>query len=144
MNFTELMGTGCIARHNTANLNNYLFTTNGGTGPAYSDMCVGVTQSTGGNETDARTPFALIGDGRYHKYTVDWHTGGVVAADGTVTEGRVDYYVDDVFLVRRWCVLPTIAEWACVEVTSPRAAGLEQRFRTNTGVSTDIWHVGQL
>jgi hypothetical protein len=42
MNFTQLKGTGCVGRYNTANLNNYIFATNGGTGPAYSNMCVGV------------------------------------------------------------------------------------------------------
>ena len=52
MNFTQMMGTGCIARYNTANLNNYLFATNGGTGPSYSNMCVGVTEPTGDGSTD--------------------------------------------------------------------------------------------
>ncbi len=38
----QVSKTGCVGRYHTANLNNYLYATNGGTGPAYSNMCVGV------------------------------------------------------------------------------------------------------
>ena len=47
----------------------------------------------------AGEPFALIGDGKYHKYTIDWHSGGVKRPDGSVTPGHVDFYVDDIFMV---------------------------------------------
>ena len=55
------------------------------------------------HDTHARTrsitcegePFALIGDGRYHKYTIDWHTGGASVP------GHVEFYIDDMFMVCR-------------------------------------------
>ena len=44
-------------------------------------------------------PFNLIGGDQYRKYTIDWHTGGIDLGDGKKSEGRVDFYVDDVYLV---------------------------------------------
>lgn len=46
----------------------------------------------------AEIPYALIGDGRYHKYTIDWHTGGI-DCHGKIHPGRVDFYVDDMYMV---------------------------------------------
>lgn len=110
-NFTQRLGSGCISRYNTANLNNYLFATNGGTGPAYSNMCVGVFEknTSTSSEDDKGEPFALIGDGKYHKYTIDWHSGGVKRPDGSVTPGHVDFYVDDIFMGSNNVFVPTRA-----------------------------------
>ena len=76
----------CIHDYNTANLNNYLFTQTSGTGPAYSPMCVRADHADG-------TPFNFIGDGKYHNYTIVWHTG-----DGHGNGKAVEFYIDDVYL----------------------------------------------
>lgn len=70
----------------TANLNNYIFTTPGGTGPAYSNMCVAVHDEATGK------PEPLVGGNKYRKYTIDWHTGGVLQPDGSKSKPRVDFY----------------------------------------------------
>jgi len=77
----------CIGDFSTSNFNNYLYTQNSGSGPAYANMCVKVKQS------DGKTPLQLVGDGQYHTYRFDWHTGS-----GTTTPGRVDFYFDDQYL----------------------------------------------
>ena len=77
----------CIGDFSTSNFNNYLYTQNSGSGPAYANMCVKVKQP------DGKTPLQLVGDGQYHTYRFDWHTGS-----GTTTPGRVDFYFDDQYL----------------------------------------------
>ena len=71
----------CIGKYNTANLNNYIYTQNSGTGPAYSNMCVNAT-------TGAGAPVNFMGDGEYHNYTIVWHTGS------NTTMGRTEFYID--------------------------------------------------
>jgi hypothetical protein len=56
----------CIGDYSTANLNNYLFTQNSGTGPAYSNMCVKAAGSDG-------APMQLLGDDKY--VYVEWRGG---------------------------------------------------------------------
>jgi hypothetical protein len=130
MTFDQIKDTGCVGLYNTANFNNYIFTTPGGTGPAYSNMCVGLFEE--GDEPGSKgalrrvssgegcvlyragawcvlvaagAPRNFIGDDAYHKYTIDWHTGGEILSDGSKTKGRVDFYIDDIFMVRRLCVV---------------------------------------
>ena len=139
-NQTDRQGTGCIERYHTANLNNYILTTNGGTGNAYSNMCVKVTTDDDGDVTttsvkggtsassasgdekkkknekrytttelptgergEKSKPFMLVGDGKYHNYTIDWHTGGGDC------QARVDFYVDGIFLGSNNVYVPTRA-----------------------------------
>eukprot|EP01029_Cantina_marsupialis_P007904 TRINITY_DN19026_c0_g1_i4.p1 TRINITY_DN19026_c0_g1~~TRINITY_DN19026_c0_g1_i4.p1 ORF type:complete len:570 (-),score=90.73 TRINITY_DN19026_c0_g1_i4:93-1802(-) len=107
LNYTERerLHSSCLGRFNTVNLNNYIYTTNGGTGPAYSNMCVAAKDDKG-------KPFMLMGDGKYHKYRFDWHTGSVDC------KPRVDFYVDDVYLGTNNVFAPSrgsrlfIASWA--------------------------------
>ena len=97
------------------------YTQNSGTGPAYSNMCVRATKK---NATGHDVPQNFIGDGRYHNYTIVWHTGGHVvqrtAPDGTTTSteaGFVDFYIDDLYLGTNNAFVPTrggkffIAHW---------------------------------
>jgi hypothetical protein len=98
--------TGCVKQFNTMNANNYRITTTGGTGHAYTNMCLKAnkkvtTKNTWGEETSKQEPFMLAGDGQYHKYTIDWHTGGPDC------EARVDFYVDDVLLATNNVMVPT-------------------------------------
>lgn len=97
----------CAGDYSTANLNNYIYTQNSGSGPAYQNMCVQVSEDAGGN-----TPLQLVGDGKYHTYRFDWHTG-----NGTADPGRVDFYFDNVYLGTNNANVPTrgsrlyIAHW---------------------------------
>lgn len=124
-NASARVGTGCIKRFDTANLNTYQWTTNGGTGPAYANMCVSARRKEKkkkaerlmmrkeGTVDDEGEPFQLIGDGNFHKYTIDWHTGGGDGSDegagGTkgAKDPRVDFYVDDVYLGSNNVFVPT-------------------------------------
>ncbi len=45
----------CIGAYHTANLNNYQYTQNSGTGPAYMNMCVNASDAAG-------EPLPLLGD----------------------------------------------------------------------------------
>lgn len=76
-----MIRSGCAGRHHTANLNNFLWATRDGAGPASASMCVRAHDARSGQ------PLLLRGDGRFHQYTIDWHTGG----DGC--EARVDIFV---------------------------------------------------
>ena len=55
----------------------------------------------------------LIGDGKFYKYSIDWHTGGRGAGGA-----RVDFYVDDVLIGTNNVFVPTrgsrfvISHWA--------------------------------
>ena len=72
-------------------------------------MCARVYRQAGAGEE--RTPFQLIGDGRYHNYTFNWHSGS-----GT-EHGRVDFFVDGHYLGTNNAFAPTragrlfIAHW---------------------------------
>ena len=95
----------CIGDFSTSNFNNYIYTQNSGSGPAYSNMCVKASQKDG-------TPLELVGDGKYHTYRFDWHTGS-----GTKTPGRVDFYFDDKYMGTNNAYVPTrggrlyVAHW---------------------------------
>ena len=97
----------CIGDFSTANFNNYLYTQNSGSGPAYSNMCIKAT------EEDGQTPLMLVGDGKYHTYRFDWHTGN----NGSQNQGKVDFYFDDVYMGTNNAYVPTrggrlyIAHW---------------------------------
>eukprot|EP00949_MAST-11_sp_MAST-11-sp1_P000122 g122.t1 len=111
-NTTAREAYGCINDFNTANLNNYILTTNGGSGFGYSNMCVATHEKIAAPEK--RKPFMLIGDGKFHKYSIDWHTGGPGVQGGA----RVDFYVDDVLIGTNNVFVPTrgsrfvISHWA--------------------------------
>ena len=110
-NATAREAFGCIAKYNTANLNNYVLTTNGGSGFAYSNLCVKTEEAPAGEGNQSK-PFMLVGDGRYHKYSIDWHTGG------GKEDSRVDFYVDDVHIGTNNVFVPTrgsrfvLSHWA--------------------------------
>ena len=99
----------CTNLYNTANFNNYIYTNTGGTGPAYSNMCIRAWKG----KTRGGTPLNLIGDGKYHNYSFDWHTGDASAE----IPGRVDFYFDGVYLGTNNAHVPTrasrlwIAHW---------------------------------
>ena len=67
----------CIGDYSTANLNNYIYTQNSGSGPAYANMCIQASEDSQGTK-----PMQLVGDGKYHKYRFDWHTGNGTADPG--------------------------------------------------------------
>ena len=48
----------------------------------------------------AGEPVKLVGDGKYHKYTIDWHTGGVKMKDGSLSQGYVSFLFDDILMVQ--------------------------------------------
>lgn len=125
-NVTEAGVPGtCVGQYNTANLNNYQFTQNSGTGPAYSNMCVrAVKESDGGSHSGTpEVPVKFIGDGKYHNYTIVWHTGGKkIDTPGSPQtsrlEGFVDFYIDGFYLGTNNAFVPTrgsrlfLAHWA--------------------------------
>lgn len=98
----------CAGLYNSVNLNNYQYTQNSGTGPAYSNMCVRAYTRHG---KDEYKPFNLIGDDRYHNYTFNWHSGS------GEQHGRVDFFVDGQYLGTNNVFAPTragrlfIAHW---------------------------------
>ena len=62
------------------------------------------------------TPFTMIGDGKYHNYTIDWHTGDASKA-GVAGMGRVEFWIDGVYMGTNNAFVPTrasrfyIAHW---------------------------------
>lgn len=77
----------CQGDFTTANLNNYVFTNSGGTGPAYSNLCV-------------KGP-AAFADNRYHNYAIEWHTG----TDSC--PGRADFFFDGEYVGTNDVFAPT-------------------------------------
>ena len=65
---TVCHGSTCAGQYNTANLNSYLATKNDGGGIAYAPMCAALSDDQG-------QPWEMLGDGEYHTYTIQWHTG---------------------------------------------------------------------
>jgi len=96
----------CAGDYSTANLNNYLYSNGNGGGDQYANMCVKVTdRGNKGKGNATEEPRLLLGDGKYHTYAFDWHTG-----NGTGTEaGYVDFYIDDVYLGTNNAFVPTRA-----------------------------------
>ena len=131
-NFTQRLNNhaACIDRLNTLNMQTYIQTNDGGGGPASSRMCGAAFQTTA-TSNRTTTPFQLIGDGQYHKYTIDWHTGGV-DCNGKPEPGRVDFFVDDVYMVRVVGVLGTRSSSQRVGWCTLLCPGYEQRVRSNT------------
>jgi hypothetical protein len=91
----------CAGDYSTANLNNYIMSNNGGVGQAFTNMCVKVSQANG-------TPMMLMGDGNYHNYTIEWHTG-TSSAGGSPTDAYVNTYIDGVYLGTNNAFVPTRA-----------------------------------
>ena len=97
----------CLGDYSTTNLNNYIYSQNSGTGPAYSNGCVRVSKASDGS------PYELIGDGKYHNYTIVWHTGN--AEKGS--PGWTEFYIDGIYLGTNNAFAPTrgsrfyIAQW---------------------------------
>ena len=106
----------------TANFNNYIMSNNNGIGPAYTNMCVRVTDKNG-------APFQLVGDGQYHNYTIEWHTGtspccrvwglhhsivlyhraGTSSAGGPTTSAYVNFFIDGIYMGTNNAFVPTRA-----------------------------------
>ena len=101
----------CARMYNSINLNNYQYTQNSGTGPAYSNMCVRAYKRTTKHGGGHYEPFPLLGDGHYHNYTFNWHTGS------DKEPGHVDFFVDGQYLGTNNVFSPTragrlfIAHW---------------------------------
>ena len=87
----------CAGDYATANLNNYLYSNGNGGGDQYANMCVKATHGHG-------KPRLLLGDGDYHTYAFEWHTG-----NGTASPGYVDFYIDGVYLGTNNVFVPTRA-----------------------------------
>ena len=81
-------------KYNTMNMNNYRFTNWDGMG-TYSNTFV-VTDKP------------LQGDGKYHDYRFDWHTGGLDKS-GKFQKARVDYYFDGDFIGSNDLMVPLAA-----------------------------------
>ena len=79
-------------KYNTLNMNNYRWTNGAGTG-TYSNMF-----------TVHDKP--LQGDGKYHNYRFDWHTGGKDKT-GKFQRARVDFYFDDEFIGSNDLMVPS-------------------------------------
>ena len=150
-NTTVRDNTGCVGQFNTMNANNYRLTTTGGTGHAYSNMClkthkkkktvIGMNGIEKENEDgQEQEPFMLAGDGKFHKYTIDWHTGG------TDCEARVDFYVDDILLATNNVMVPTrgsrfvFGSWGPEKGAATSASG---KFNNEWTNFPDFWGNGQ-
>ena len=155
-NTTLRDSTGCVRQFNTMNANNYRLTTSGGTGHAYSNMCLKAhkkkkqvvgsthgkasTTTTEGEGEEEREPFMLAGDGKFHKYTIDWHTGGPNC------EARVDFYVDDVLLTTNNVMVPTrgsrfvFGSWGPEKGAATSASG---KFNNEWTNFPDFWGNGK-
>lgn len=88
-------------------------------------MCIRATkQDTNGLDV----PLNFIGDGKYHNYTIVWHTGGLVTNkfksgsqrrryNTNGQDGYVDFYIDGYYLGTNNVFVPTrgsrffIAHW---------------------------------
>eukprot|EP00946_MAST-07B_sp_MAST-7B-sp1_P001516 g1516.t1 len=155
----------CAGDMNTMNANNYIMTTNGGTGHAYTNMClrafkksaseewekdeVGIEHSNREfnskhderiNDVKSREPFMLVGDGKFHKYTIDWHTGGPDC------EARVDFYVDDVLLATNNAMVPTRGSRLVIGAWAPNKAsptGWNDEFNAEWTNFPDHWGDGE-
>ena len=155
----------CAGDMNTMNANNYIMTTNGGTGHAYTNMCLKAFQKTDklvetqpletpiesdgikiaeNDELDAsageQKPFMLVGDGKFHKYTIDWHTGGPDC------EARVDFYVDDVLLATNNAMVPTRGSRLVIGAWAPNKAsptGWNDEFNAEWTNFPDHWGDGE-
>ena len=131
--------TGCVQDYSTMNANNYRLTTTGGTGHAYSNMCLRANKkpTKGAKEPE---PFMLAGDGKFHKYTIDWHTGGPDC------EARVDFYVDDILLSSNNVMVPTrgsrfvFGSWGPEKGAATSTAG---KFNNEWTNFPDFWGNGR-
>ena len=108
----------CKGDYSTANLNTYLYTNNGGTGPSYANMCVKASTKK------TEKPLTMAGDGKWHNYTIVWHTGdgekvqkerrrnssseSESLAEIAKRHGSVEWYIDGTYLgtVRHCCLSP--------------------------------------
>lgn len=87
-------------RNNTMNCNAYRFTNGAGTG-AYVNLL-----AVKGQDGDASNPVNwFFGDGKYHKYTIEWHTGD----EGTDQPAVINWFVDDDFVCSTNAFVPTAA-----------------------------------
>ena len=88
-------------KYNTMNINCYRWTNSNGTGTYSNLFCHKKT-----------APF--LGDGNYHTYRFDWHTGGIDAAP------RVDFYFDDAYIGTNNAFVPYMAGRLWIMLWSPR------------------------
>ena len=88
-------------KYDTMNMNCYRWTNSNGTG-AYNNLFC----------HNKKGPF--IGDGRYHTYRFDWHTGGKDLSP------RVDFYFDDNYIGTNDAFVPYMAGRLWIMLLSPR------------------------
>lgn len=88
-------------KYNTMNLNCYRWTDSNGTGTYNNLFC-----------HKKNGPF--IGDGLYHTYRFDWHTG-----DGVSLLPRVDFYFDDNYIGTNDAFVPYMAGRLWIMFTAP-------------------------
>ncbi len=50
----------------------------------------------------------LMGDGKYHNYTIEWHTG-TSSAGGPTTDAYVNFFIDGVYMGTNNAFVPTRA-----------------------------------
>lgn len=87
-------------KYDTMNINCYRWTNSNGTGTYCNLFCHKKT-----------APFA--GDGKYHTYRFDWHTGSTEAAP------RVDFYFDDEYIGTNDALVPYMAGRLWVTLWAP-------------------------
>lgn len=87
-------------KYNTMNMNCYRWTNSNGTG-AYNNLFC----------HNKKGPF--IGDGKYHTYRFDWHTGSVDMAP------RVDFYFDETYIGTNDAFVPYMAGRLWIMLLAP-------------------------
>ncbi len=101
----------------TFNGNAYRWTNNAGTGTYVNQVFRRVDPATGkpGPPSTASAPgqFATFGDGKYHTYAFEWHTGdrdgAASGAPGDSCGARIDYYFDGDYVGSVDSFIPTQA-----------------------------------
>ena len=124
--------TRTLCCSSTLNLNNYIMTNDGGTGPASSSMCTKVYARSLHRPAHILAPASvskcaecdrfpghcaqvinpdgqsvpLVGDNQYHTYTIEWHTGNS-SIGGNTSNSYVHFFVDGIYLGTNNAFVPT-------------------------------------
>ena len=97
----------------TFNGNSYRWTNNGGTGTYVNQVFRQVDPKTGKPGPSNSEKFKMIGDGKYHTYAFEWHTGDRKGgSDGSPSEdcsARIDYFFDGNYVGTVDAFVPTLA-----------------------------------
>jgi len=113
----------------TMNMNTYRWTNSGGTG-AYENLYTEAQQ-----ESDGTTP-QFIGDGCYHTYTFEWHTGDPVKG----IRPKVDYFFDGNYVGTSDAFVPDIFSrlWICSWDSGRPNGSWNGRLGANATVWSDV------